>query len=213
MSKLFTLAVVGAAATSGIALFDALHHGLTGRYSVFSTDTELPAVAFAGSLVHGFTYTALGAVLLVQSKASDGGPAYRWLCRLLCAVFAVLAAVFLVGEPIRIATGFSIDTNPVGAVIGNLTFLLMFAFGFALGLTLLRRPERRPSATLLIAVGPVLALTVVGGALGSDFAHPAYAETLINVGVALLALPNRVARPDNSAAVVESAAAEPHPSR
>jgi len=210
MSKLFTLAVVGAAATSGIALFDAIHHGITGRYSMFSADTELPAAEFAASLVHGVTYAALGAVLLLQSRASDGGRVYRWMCRLLGANFAVLAALFLVGEPIRIATGLSLDTTPVGAVIGNFTFLLMFVFGFALGLTLLRRPDRRPSAILLVAVGPVLAMTVVGGAMGSGFAHPAYAETLINFGVALLALPSRVAQPDHSQAVRESAAAEPH---
>ena len=72
MSMLFKLAAAGAAATSGIALYDAAHHGLTGRYSVFSADSEFPALILASDLTHGFTYAALGTVLLLHSKGASG---------------------------------------------------------------------------------------------------------------------------------------------
>jgi hypothetical protein len=45
----------------------------------------------------------------------------------------------------------------------------------------------RPSSVLLILVAPTLLMIVGLGALDSDFAHPAYAEALVNFGVALLA--------------------------
>jgi len=206
MSMLFKLAVAGAAATSGIALYDAVHHGLTGRYSVFVSDSDVPAVELAGSLVHGFTYAALATVLLVQSRLTSNSQAYRWICRLLGADFVVLAAVFLIGEPIAAATGMSIDATPAGPIVGNITFLLMFLLSFALGLTILRRPERRASAIILLAIGPVILLTVIAAALGSGFAHPAYAETLVHFGVALLALPTAAAQLHHPRTATEAAA-------
>jgi hypothetical protein len=209
MPMLFKLAIAGAAATSSIALYDAVHHGLTGRYSVFSSDSDLPGVELAGSLVHGFTYAALATVLLVQSRITSNSQAYRWMCRLLSADFVVLAAVFLIGEPIAAATGISIDATPAGPIAGGITFLLMFLLSFALGFTILRRPERRTSAVILLAIGPVLLLTVTAAALGSEFAHPAYAETLVHFGVALLALPASAAHLHYPRTATEAALASP----
>ena len=72
--------------------------------------------------------------------------------------------------------------------IGNTTFLAMFTLAFALGVATIRNPDLRPAPYLLIGIVPAIGLMIALGALGSDFAHPGYAETLVNFGIALLAL-------------------------
>ena len=47
-------------------------------------------------------------------------------------------------------------------------------------------PELRAAALVLIAIVPLIGLTVGLGALGSGFAHPAYPEAAAYVGLALL---------------------------
>jgi len=64
----------------------------------------------------------------------------------------------------------------------------MFTLAFALGVATIRNPDLRPSPYLLIGIVPAIGLIIALGALGSGFAHPAYAETLVNFGIALFAL-------------------------
>jgi hypothetical protein len=205
MSMLVKLAVAGAAATSAIALYDAVHHGLTGRYSVFSEDSELPAVAFAGSLVHGFTYAVLAAVLI--RLAQSGVRRFsRTVAGLLAVDFGVLAVLFLIVEPIMFATDADRAATPaVLSAAGGAAFLLMFVLSFVLGLSLLRQSRLRPVVMMLLAIVPVLVLTILAEALGSGFAHPAYAEILVNFGVALLARPAVAGSRDRSRSMLQTA--------
>lgn len=73
----------------------------------------------------------------------------------------------------------------VGAVAG-VAFASMFLLAVALSLCLVRVRQLRPSAVLLIAVLPALGLAIILQAIGSAFAHPAYAETAVYLGIALL---------------------------
>jgi len=83
----------------------------------------------------------------------------------------------------------------------------MFLLSFMLGLTLLRSVQRRASAVLLVAILPVILLTILAAVLGSGFAHPAYAETLVHVGLVLLALPAFVTHHTPARSIVRAAPA------
>lgn len=198
MSMLFRFAAAAAVATSAIALYDAAHHGVTGRYSQFSDDSTMPALAEVGGVIHGLNYTALTVILVLLARAATTR-AQRWLARLLAAAIGVLAVSFLIIDPIAAATGLTAAVEAFSIVTG-IAFLLMFLLAFLLGLALRRRAELRVPAILLIGIGPVVLLTVLVGALGSDFAHPAYAETLVNLAVVMLALPSNETQPTSSAA-------------
>ncbi|HEX8510457.1 MAG TPA: hypothetical protein VF635_13300 [Propionibacteriaceae bacterium] len=202
MSKLFPVAVAAAVATSAIALYDAAHHGLTGRYSQFSTDSAYPSVVLLSDIVHGLNYAALATILVLISRDANSGRWQRGVGRLLATVLGVLAAMHLVGSPISAATG---AEYAVLSDIGGIFFLLMFLLSFILGLTLLRNFQRRVSAVLLVAIVPVLLLTILAAVLGSGFAHPAYAETLVNLGLALLALPTSVTHHSPNPSMVRAA--------
>ena len=207
MSVLFKLAAAAAVATSGIALYDAAHHGLTGRYSEFSEESTIPALILVSETIHGLTYAVLAAVLVIWAKSALVSRLQRLMARLLAVNLGVFAVFSLVVDPIAAETGgSSAAVENVTSTIGGGLFLLMFLLAFALGLTLLRTPDRRLSAVLLVAIAPVVLLTVVAAILGSGFAHPAYAETLVHVGVALLALPATVAHRNRSQAAPSTTA-------
>jgi hypothetical protein len=202
MTKFFHFAVAAAVATSAIALYDAAHHGVTGQYSEFSDDSTVPVLAQVGGVVHGLNYAALTAILVVLARAATTTRAQRLLSWLLAVALGVLAVSFLVIDPIAAVTG-QTSAAPLGAFsnVTGVAFLLMFLLAFLLGLTLRRRPEFRVPAVLLVGVGPVILLTVLAGALGSGFAHPAYVETLVNLGVVLLAVPTGLAHRASSSLV------------
>jgi hypothetical protein len=73
----------------------------------------------------------------------------------------------------------------LGAVAG-IAFLTMFLLGTILGATLLRRPSLRLPAVLMAATVPVLVLSFALVAVAPRWGHPAYAETVLYLGVALL---------------------------
>ena len=176
-----------AAGTSAIALTDAVVHGVTGHSVLPAEETE-PAVVVA-SIIHGITYAALCWVLVTEAYRIDSGARLRtWLRRGLIADLLVMSALFLVGIPLS-AWISALRTNPtvddVFSVVGNGAFLGMFALAFALGVSTIRRAALRPAPYLLIGIVPAIGLMIGLGALGSDFAHPAYAETLVNFGIAL----------------------------
>ena len=81
-----------------------------------------------------------------------------------------------------------IDADTAGAVAG-VAFRVMFVLGVALGATLLRRPDLRVPAGLMVAVVPVIALTFALEALALGWGHPGYAETALYLGIGLLGTP------------------------
>ena len=189
MSALFRVSIVGASLTSAIALSGAVYHGLTGREIELLTESGATWPILVASLIHGFTYAALAAVLLAAAARVDRGSRIRrWLRWLLAACFAVMAAVFTLGSPVLAKAGH--EPPAVLGVPAAGAFFGMFLLSIALGVATVKVPALRTSSVLLILVAPTLLVIVGLGALDSDFAHPGYAETLVNFGVALLGFRN-----------------------
>jgi peptidoglycan/LPS O-acetylase OafA/YrhL len=137
-------------------------------------------VVVATNLAMAATFALLAAVLVRNAQRIDeGSGVVRWVRRLLAVDLAVLAGGYLVVS--------MIDTEAAGAVAG-ITFLAMFVLGAVLGGTLLRRPEVRVPAVLMVSVVPVIALSFAAEALAPGWGHPGYAETALYMGIALLGL-------------------------
>jgi hypothetical protein len=186
MSRLHRVALVAAIVLSGVALYDAAHVGITGRPSGFSDEFGVTLMTIIGELVHGVTYATLLVALVATGPSIDAGsPVRRWIRRLLVLDLGLLAAMFLIGSPFLPALERA-GWGGVASAIGSTTFLLMFILAVALGVASVRRPAVRPAALVLISTVPLIGLAVGLGALGSGFAHPAYAEAAVNLGIVLL---------------------------
>jgi hypothetical protein len=184
------VALLCAASTSAIALSDAIVQGVTG-HSVLPADDHAPVIVLV-SLIHGITYAALCWVLAAEARRIDAGHrVLRWLRRGLIADLAVMSALFAVGIPLTtwiLAIRNNQAVDDIFGIVGSSTFLAMFALAFAVGVGTVRRRALRPAPYLLIGIVPAIGLMIGLGALGSGFAHPGYAEALVNFGIALLAL-------------------------
>jgi hypothetical protein len=186
MSTINRVALAAAATLSAVALWDAIHTGLTGRPSGFSDQFGVTPMMIIGGLVHGLTYAAVLAVLVVQRRRIDAGSAVRgWIRRLLVVDFGLLATMFLIGTPFlpRMERA---GWGDVASTIGGLSFLLMFVLSVALGVASVRTPQLRTAALVLISTVPLIGLAIALAALGTGFGHPAYPEAAVYLGVALL---------------------------
>lgn len=194
---LLPVALLAAASISAIALFDAGTHGITGQYSRFSDGSHGWEVAFGGA-VHGVGYLVLAAVLVLRSAEIDGGSrVVGWFRRLTAVAMGVLGAVFLLGTALQ-----SVRLDETLGAVGSIAFLAMFLCGAGLGIALLTTGRRTPAAWLLTGILVAVALMVVLGFTAPTWVHPAYPETAVHFGAALLALPQprtrasgRTARP------------------
>jgi uncharacterized membrane protein YhaH (DUF805 family) len=177
------LALAAAAGMSGIALFDAGTKALTGHYSLFSDDSTIPWALHASTVVHGLAYLSLIAVLVQHRHRIEGvnrtARVSFWV--LLCSL-CVLAVGFLVLLPF-------LDPQEMPAVPGGavgLAFAGMLLGAPALGIAVRRMPELRPGSLILMAMVPILAVTILLGIVEPRLAHPAYLEGAMAFGVALL---------------------------
>jgi hypothetical protein len=180
------VAIAAATALSALAIYDAIHAGFTGRPSGFSDEYGMTPMMIIGGVVHGLTYAALLAVLVVHRRRIDAGSAVRrWIRRLLLADFGLLAIMFLIGTPFlpRMERG---GWGDVSSAIGGISFLLMFVLSVALGVASVRTPQLRAAALVLIGTVPLIGLAFELGAVGSGFAHPAYPEAAVYLGIAML---------------------------
>lgn len=177
------LALTGAVGMSSIALFDAFTMAVTGHYSVFSDDAGRSWWLSAGNLVHGLAYAGLLAVLVQHGRRIDAANRTARVCRwLLTGSLAVLALGFVL-----VGTWFDPASLPVAAgVVIGVAFAVMLLAAPVLGVAVRREPELRPGSRLLALMAPVLVLTIAVGWLAPRFGHPAYLETLLAIGVALL---------------------------
>ena len=159
MSGPFRLALIGATATSTIAVSDALNTGFTGHGMLETASaTEMLVV----DLIHGFTYIALTAVLVGAAGLVDQGNRFRrWVRRLLAGCLAVMVGFFTIGSSVRTLT--QAEPSAVLEGIGTGVFLAMFVLSIALGVATLRIPAVRASSMLLTALLPVIPLTVLLG--------------------------------------------------
>ncbi len=181
-------ALIGAIVTSGIALTDAVTHGVTGHYSAFADDSDLPWVTFLGGLAHGLTYVALAVVLLRE------GPRFRDTNRIARAArwvvlpsLAVLAPGFLFVAPVL--TFAEVDGGVAYTTWGGVAgfaFVGMILGSLVLGLALLRDRSLGIGARVLSLMVPVLGATFLLVWLAPAWGHPAYLEATLHFGLALL---------------------------
>ncbi|WP_448624551.1 hypothetical protein [Geodermatophilus sp. URMC 64] len=178
MNQLTRAALGVAVAASVFSVADAVLRATTDVVPPWDADHGT-AWGYAGAaILLSVTFVVLAAVLVRAADSIDAGSAARrWIRRVLAADLVVLA----VGGAVSTATAASV----LGAVAG-VSFLLMFVLAVVLGATLLRRPETRGPATVLVATLPVIGLTFLVEALAPGWGHPAYAETAVYVGLALL---------------------------
>jgi hypothetical protein len=181
------VALAGAAMTSGIALFDAMTHGLTGEYSMFSDESGVRLAKVLGDLVHGLTYVALCFVLVREATLiAAAGRAQAVLRWILVGSLTLLAAGFLLVAPWL--------ESPESAGVVGVVLVVLMSIGFAgmifgsliIGPLLLRTPGLRTAARVLTAMVPVLGITILLAFVATDWAHPAYLETTLHFGIALL---------------------------
>jgi hypothetical protein len=140
-----------------------------------------------GRVLLAATFALLAAVLTGRAERIDRGS--RWIRavrRLVQADLAVLALIF--------TGGLWADRHPDTTVYqaweltGGPSFALMFLAGVVLGVCLLHRRDLRTAALLTAAPVVLLPLTIAVQALAPGWAHPAYAETALYLGLALLGM-------------------------
>jgi hypothetical protein len=181
------VALTGATVTSGIALFDALTHGLTGQYSWFADDSGIRPAQVFSALAHGLTYAALCVVLVREAAlitaAGRVQAVLRWV---LVTSLTLLAAGFVLVAPFLQSPD---SAGAIGVVLGigmSIGFVGMILGSIVLGPLLLRSPGLRTGALVLSAMLPVFAVTILLHFVATDWAHPAYLETTLAFGLALL---------------------------
>ncbi|MGC0144843.1 hypothetical protein [Pseudactinotalea sp. Z1732] len=185
------LALLGAAGISAIALNDAATFALTGQYSAASDEFGLNPLFVLSGIVHGLAYLAFTAVLHLHRHRVDAGSRFRRVVRVVLSLALVaLAAGMLGSTAVSMVQGEVVDSGALGALAG-INFLLMFVGGVMLGFALLRRRELRPAAITLVAIVPAILLVILLAAVGSPWAHPAYAEVMVGFGLAFIGLTPR----------------------
>ncbi|WP_353807291.1 hypothetical protein [Agromyces sp. SYSU T00194] len=177
MSRIRIAALVAAIATSAIALTDAFTRILTGTDSVFAEGGPLPVVETIGGTIHVACYVLVVVVLFTVAAPVFRGRPWRNVVRWALA-FVYGAMAVGIG-----ASLFGLEIAGVLELVVNIGFLGMLLFPFALGITMLVQRDRSASAWLLALTLPAVVLMFV---LPEAAAHPGYAETFANLGLALL---------------------------
>lgn len=181
------VALAGATATSAIALSDAFTQGLTGHNTVFADTSGVRWAIVLGSLVHALTYAALVFVLLAEAPRIDtANRVARVLRRVLTACLVVLSVGFLVAEPLRAFSSPPAYVETAWTIVASATFAGVLLSALAIGPFLLRQPTMRIGAALLTGMAPLLGITILIGMLATAWMHPAYLETAMHFGIALL---------------------------
>lgn len=195
------LALLGAAGISAIALNDAATFALTGQYSAASDEFGVNPLFVVSGLVHGLAYLAFTSVLHLHRDRVDGGSRFRRGVRVtLSLALLSLAAGMLGSTALSVADGEVLSAGVLGALVG-IGFLLMFVCGTMLGISLLRRRELRLASWTLAGIVPAIGFALLLGAIGSPWAHPAYAEVCVGFGLAFIGLAPRRQEAEGPASV------------
>jgi hypothetical protein len=184
-----------AVALSVLSIGDAILRATTDVAPPWDDETGVTWALVPTNLLMMGTFALLAAVLVRNAgRIDEGSGAVRWIRRLFAVDLAVLATGYLLVSVIGSAAS--------GAVAG-VAFLVMFVLGAVLGGMLLRRPDLRLPAVLMVSVVPVIGITFAVEALAPGWGHPGYAETVLYLGIALLGLTVtgvRTAGPDRAMA-------------
>ncbi|TFV91225.1 hypothetical protein [Blastococcus sp. CT_GayMR16] len=193
MMQLERTALGAAVVLSVVSIGDAVARATSDAVPPWDDEAGTTWVIVAINLVMVATFALLAAVLVCNAERIDeGSGAVRWIRRLLAVDLAILATGYLLVNVV--------DSDILGATAG-VTFLAMFILGAVLGGLLLRRPDVRVPAVLMVGVVPVIALSLVLEAMAPGWGHPGYAETALYIGIALLGLSAAAAgssRPDRA---------------
>jgi peptidoglycan/LPS O-acetylase OafA/YrhL len=180
MMQLERTTLGAAVVLSVVSVVDAILRATSEAVPPWDDEFGTPWVLLATNLVMAVTFALLSAVLVRNAERIDEGSGpVRWIRRVLAVDLAILASGFVL---VNVS-----DAEVLGAVAG-LTFLAMFALGAVLGGALLRRPDLRLPAGLMVGAVPVIALSFALEALAPGWGHPGYAETALYMGIALLGL-------------------------
>jgi hypothetical protein len=187
-------ALGAAVVLSVVSVGDAVLRATTDVVPPWDDESTTTWALVATNLLMTATFGLLATVLVRNAERIDAGSgAVRWIRRVFAADLAVLASGYLL---VSVA-----GSEAFGAVAG-IAFLVMFVLGAVLGGVLLRRPDVRVPAALMVAPVPIIGLTFALEALAPGWGHPGYAETALYLGIALLGLTTAAstASPDRSLA-------------
>jgi hypothetical protein len=190
MTRTARAAMIAAVLTSAISIADGVYHGLTGQF-LLNEDINPRVVTVSFDALLAVTFALLAVVLMQQADRVDaGGRVVRWIRRLMQGVLALPALAFAAGLAVD-RTAETSTIHRIWDVAGGISFVLMFMVGIVLGVCLLRRPDLRVAAVLMAAPAALIPLLFLVQALAPGWAHPAYAETALYIGLALLGFRTR----------------------
>ena len=178
MRQLEKAALGAAVVLSVVSIGDAVLRATSDVVPPWDDESGVRWVVTAFGVLMAATFGLMAAVLVRNAdRIDEGRGSRRWTRRLLAVDLGFLAAGYLVVSVV--------DADAAGAVAG-VAFLAMFVLGVAFGAVLLRRPDVRVPALLMVSVVPVIGLTFALEALAPGWGHPGYAETVLYLGIALL---------------------------
>ncbi len=199
-------AVAAASVLATMAIADAIWNATaTGQPGPWADPESHEPLTRALSLAHSAVYAVFASALITTGRGIDRGrPLVRVLRWILVGGYAMFTISFLwLG-------GVDPRHQPENLLAGvvNVAFLVTLVVPVVLGFALIRRRELRAAVLLLIAPAVLLPVTVVLGAIG-PWGHPAYVETAVGFGVALLCVGASAAAdvPASSAATAHRARA------
>lgn len=173
-------ALGAAVALSVLSIGDAILRATSDAVPPWDDEGGTTWAIVSTNLLMTATFGLLAAVLVRNAARIDqGSRVRRWFRRLLVADLAVLACGYVLASVLGSGTA--------GAVAG-VAFLAMFVLGALLGGALLRRPDVRLPAALMVATVPLIGLTFALEAAAPGWGHPGYAETALYLGITMLAL-------------------------
>lgn len=178
MIQLARAALGAAVAASVFSIADAAVRATSDTPPAWDPEGGTTWAIVAANMLLAVTFVLLAAVLVRAAPQIDEGRAgRRWVRRILAVSLVLLGAGGLAS---------SVAGAEFLGMVAGFAFLGMFLFGTALGALLLRRPDLRVPAALMVSTVPVIGLTFLLDAVAPGWGHPAYAETVLYVGIALL---------------------------
>lgn len=202
-------ALAGATATSAIALTDAVTHGLTGGYSPFSDQSDLTTLVVLGFVLHGLAFLAFTAVLVRESgRFRTTNRVARGSRVLILGSLVVLSVGFLTVGPVTTMRHADDGTGyVVFGILAGVGFGGLLLGSLVLGVALLRSSTLGTGARVLAMILPVMIATTLMSWLSPLWAHPAYVETVVYVGLALLGAGSPQSQPATRETVVSPTSA------
>lgn len=187
MKLLPVAAVSTAAALSAFALSDAAFNALTpSGIAPWDPEGASELMLRALNLLHGIPYLLFTAVLMTYRRQIDqDSRALPRLRKILAGCYAILGLFFSFAG--LFAPRLGTDTPEWLSAAIFVPFLGSFIVSIPLGLLLLKHHRMQLSGWLLASPIIVLPLTIVLEST-SRWAHPAYLETVVNLGTALISV-------------------------